>query len=423
MKILLATFIVQVSVAWAAHFFPRTSQTTAACSVDFQWANNRLGLSPCLVAAHLIGACHSNDWLVPAMTTKGLKYDTPSDACSCSWAAYNTLSACAACQGYPDAIQAWDSIESSPICLTFVANPNTYFPVNTPVEGGITIPLWAAILSHFVQFGSHGSQPSQTTTWYNAIFNITQAQNLAAAGNSDLNPSDSGDTLTQSLSFTTGSNIPTEASQAASPNKESNSSKIAPVVGGSAAGFVILGAILTYILVARWRKQQQTMKIQQDDPISDPMPFTLTSPIEIIRSKPEFPGVIGVPELAPFTLTSPIEHIPSKPNLTRVPSDPFQDPEGTHEAQIEPDTTPQTLIPESQDQPVTTGLISGSGAGRVSHQLRAIVHVTAENERLRAENEWLRYQIHADNALEAPPSYHGNTSISHGDSDTEEDHR
>ncbi|KAJ7596531.1 hypothetical protein C8J56DRAFT_290095 [Mycena floridula] len=161
------------SGAWAVHLVPRGAQTTASCSADFLWANNALGNNPCLVAAYLIGACHSDNWLVPAMTTGGTKYDIPPDACSCSWATYNTLSACAACQGQSGAIQTWATIKTSTNCSSFASAATTYFPPDTPIEGGITIPFWA------------GTAP---TTWNNGIFNTAQAQVLANEKKPDLNP-------------------------------------------------------------------------------------------------------------------------------------------------------------------------------------------------------------------------------------------
>lgn len=56
---LLTIFIISV-VSRATRLDTRSDQTGAVCTSDFQWATNSQHLSPCLVAAFVIGACNSD---------------------------------------------------------------------------------------------------------------------------------------------------------------------------------------------------------------------------------------------------------------------------------------------------------------------------------------------------------------------------
>ncbi|KAF9490283.1 hypothetical protein BDN71DRAFT_200431 [Pleurotus eryngii] len=99
-----------VTGSQASSLVKRQFQTDAVCDTSFSWAQNHLQQSPCLVAAYLNGACGTNTYLVRKLTDNN-RYDPPLGAnatpCSCSWASYNLLSACTACQGRPQSIPTW----------------------------------------------------------------------------------------------------------------------------------------------------------------------------------------------------------------------------------------------------------------------------------------------------------------------------
>ncbi|THU92583.1 hypothetical protein K435DRAFT_208246 [Dendrothele bispora CBS 962.96] len=103
-------------ISFISHFHGVDSKggtTDAIClpGSQYAWTGNAQNQSPCLLAANAIAPCKgSGGWNVPALTD-GVHYDppTPSQAnrCYCSWAVYNLLGACAACQGLADSIQNW----------------------------------------------------------------------------------------------------------------------------------------------------------------------------------------------------------------------------------------------------------------------------------------------------------------------------
>ncbi|EAU93622.2 hypothetical protein CC1G_02852 [Coprinopsis cinerea okayama7 len=92
----------------------REATTNATCLPEFIWANNARGKSPCRMAAEVIAPCHGGRWFIPSLPPGGerfYRYDQPkgdeANTCSCSWAAYNLISACTACQGSPQSVRLW----------------------------------------------------------------------------------------------------------------------------------------------------------------------------------------------------------------------------------------------------------------------------------------------------------------------------
>ncbi|KAF7330066.1 hypothetical protein MKEN_00270700 [Mycena kentingensis (nom. inval.)] len=100
--------------ASASSFLPRTTQTQARCADSFHWADNSQGYSPCFMTAVVWGSCFTGNWNVPALT-EGNQYSLPdsesvnktANLCTCSWAAYNLISACTACQGFDTSVPNW----------------------------------------------------------------------------------------------------------------------------------------------------------------------------------------------------------------------------------------------------------------------------------------------------------------------------
>ncbi|KAJ7649447.1 hypothetical protein DFH06DRAFT_1331813 [Mycena polygramma] len=141
----------------------RSEQTQARCSPDFDWASNSAGLSPCLLTAFVWGSCFTGNWNVPQLP-QGDSYANPNSTtanlCTCSWAGYNLISACTACQGFDSAVVNWAAYDQS--CSGFLTD--SYFPTNVTLPAGTAIPFWA------------GTDPR---TWNDGRFDSAQAQAVA----------------------------------------------------------------------------------------------------------------------------------------------------------------------------------------------------------------------------------------------------
>ncbi|KAJ7223371.1 hypothetical protein GGX14DRAFT_658010 [Mycena pura] len=155
----------------------RGAQSEAVCSSDFNWADNSESLSPCTLTAFVWGACFTGNWDVPMLNSTN-QYDNPNsttaNTCTCSWAAYNLISACTACQNFDASVQTWAAYQQD--CSKYLTD--TFFPSNVKLPAGTTFPFWAV---------------TNPTSWMNARFNSAQAQALAKEGKPDLVPGqDSG---------------------------------------------------------------------------------------------------------------------------------------------------------------------------------------------------------------------------------------
>ncbi|KAJ7159490.1 hypothetical protein C8R46DRAFT_1224082 [Mycena filopes] len=155
--------------ALATQAFPRVAQTQAQCSDDYNWASNSRGDTPCLLTAKVWGSCFNGNWDVVALP-KGDQYDNPNSTtanlCTCSWAAYNLISACTECQGLDSSVNNWAGYSGK--CASF--ETDTYFPSNVTLPSGTAIPFWA------------GTDPR---TWNNARFDPAQAKLLAQENKPD----------------------------------------------------------------------------------------------------------------------------------------------------------------------------------------------------------------------------------------------
>ncbi|KAF9463130.1 hypothetical protein BDZ94DRAFT_1309050 [Collybia nuda] len=120
--------------------------TDAVCDRNFSWMYNSHGESPCLVAAKVIGACHAGNWKVGSLRP-GEYYTPPSNVtanmCSCSYSAYNLLSACTTCQyAVPSEV-----ITGVILWANYIQHcserqrSKIYFPESIPWN--VSIPYWA----------------------------------------------------------------------------------------------------------------------------------------------------------------------------------------------------------------------------------------------------------------------------------------
>ncbi|KAJ7223361.1 hypothetical protein GGX14DRAFT_657989 [Mycena pura] len=98
----LLCLLATAALAAARSVNKRGAQSEALCRPELGWADNTEGFSPCLLTAFVWGACFTGNGDVPALIP-GDHYDNPNSTtanlCTCSWAAYNLISACTACQG------------------------------------------------------------------------------------------------------------------------------------------------------------------------------------------------------------------------------------------------------------------------------------------------------------------------------------
>ncbi|KAF8337687.1 hypothetical protein F5887DRAFT_984458 [Amanita rubescens] len=187
---------------------PRGATTNATCGTQFSWMQNSQGQSPCLLASILSGACSTGNWNVPPVNSSQ-EYNPPSVAyanyCSCSWAVYNLLEACTACQGINNILN-WDPYSIN--CENYLTN--TAFPTDKIIPPNNTlIPYWSAI---------------NPTTWTSGQFNVAQAQSTANGNHSDINLSN-----------------PTSTSKKSTPT-----GAIAGGVVGGVVGVILIGVAIFF---------------------------------------------------------------------------------------------------------------------------------------------------------------------------------
>ena len=199
----------------------RDATTNAVCGTAFTWMNSEKGLSPCLLAAKLIAPCHANNWNVPSLPADNVKYDNPTgdnaEGCTCSWAVYNLISACASCQGKPQAVRTWPDYILE--CPAAAVSNNSFYPSDRQLSTDVTFPVWAA---------------KDPTTWGGSMFTQSAANSL----------------------YGTGPDLP-QPSKAEERPQESSSSSAGPIAGGVVGGVVVLlgAAALVFFLLKRHRQK------------------------------------------------------------------------------------------------------------------------------------------------------------------------
>ncbi|KLO08169.1 hypothetical protein SCHPADRAFT_944661 [Schizopora paradoxa] len=155
--------------------------SNATCLGVFSWMSNSKGQDPCLVSAWLLSQCASGSWFIPKLPNASFLYgfggsgSGDPNVCACSWAVYNTLQACAFCQGIEFGLSIITWVEYNDSCKADQITegpwpPNVIIPIET------SIPFWAEENPDF---------------WPNSRFDPTSAQTLLAAqGKPDLSQAD-----------------------------------------------------------------------------------------------------------------------------------------------------------------------------------------------------------------------------------------
>lgn len=251
--------------------------TNATCATSFSWMSNSVGHSPCLVAAELQSLCSGGDWTVPALphlpNGDRQAYNSPDasnrNVCICSWAVYNLMSACAACQD-----GGW---RSWPVWSTACgASENLVaaqaFPSQITIPSTTLIPIYAA------------KDPS---SWTASSFNVTEAKFVG-----------SGDfTQTSSASTQSSTTSPT-LSPTTTPSGQTSTHTGAIVGGvlGGVLGILLLALLAVFLLcpslLSRRRSEAEPAMTQNSNlvPRSNPVStYTTSAPPHSERMVPQPP--------------------------------------------------------------------------------------------------------------------------------------
>ncbi|KAG2024031.1 hypothetical protein CC2G_001629 [Coprinopsis cinerea AmutBmut pab1-1] len=200
----------------------REDTTNATCLPEFIWANSARGKSPCRMAAEVIAPCHGGRWFIPSLPPSGgerfYRYDQPkgdeANTCSCSWAAYNLISACTACQGSPQSVRLWSDYKL--FCPSQALNNDRYYPSDVLPPDDVAIPYWAT---------------TDPTTWIGDWWTTKAAKSIWSSGKADV--------------------------VLAQENRKATQRPIGIIVGGVVGGLLVLiaGIALAFFLLRNHRKK------------------------------------------------------------------------------------------------------------------------------------------------------------------------
>ncbi|KIK95982.1 hypothetical protein PAXRUDRAFT_139503 [Paxillus rubicundulus Ve08.2h10] len=207
----------------------------ANCS-SWTWIHNQQGMSPCQTA-QLVGQVCNSQYTVSAngfQETQYIPTNTTANACTCSWAGYNLLSACTVCLVQAQ-LASWSTWATT--CGNYVST-TTYLPSVLPTGEGI--PYFA------------GTDPR---TWTNEIFNVTEAS--TKGGGSRYFPLDAD--LTDHVSFPQAD---LTGAPPTTPTSSSSSSKpsVGAIAGGVLGGLVIIMVLVGLALFLRALRRRQASK-------------------------------------------------------------------------------------------------------------------------------------------------------------------
>ncbi|KAH0590017.1 hypothetical protein H2248_000195 [Termitomyces sp. 'cryptogamus'] len=200
--------LLTVSARMPSQLERRDNFTGPPCESSFQWLDGGKNKSPCVLAAATYGSCAGTNWTIDPLAP-GDHYDPPVvgfnvTQCSCSWVAYNLISACTVCQGVEASVLNWPAYSVN--CAGETSNQ--FFPSNQVLPEGI--PSYAK---------------NDPTTWPEERFDVSQAQAIVNQDNST----------------------------------SSHSSHVGAIVGGVVGGFavIVLAGGLAFYLYRKKQKQIQ----------------------------------------------------------------------------------------------------------------------------------------------------------------------
>ncbi|KIJ14834.1 hypothetical protein PAXINDRAFT_180864 [Paxillus involutus ATCC 200175] len=189
------------------------------CS-SWSWIQNQEGLSPCQTA-QLVGQVCNSQYTVSTSNfqeTQFIPNTTTANACTCSWASYNLVSACTVCL-VQEQLASWKTWTTS--CGSYVST-TTYLPSVLPASEGI--PYFA------------GTDPG---TWTDEIFNVTEAAGKGGGAQADLTGAPSS-----------------------TPTTSSSSSKLSvgAIIGGVLGGIVVILVLVGLVFFIRALRRRQAFK-------------------------------------------------------------------------------------------------------------------------------------------------------------------
>jgi hypothetical protein len=234
-----------------------TAQTSdALCSAAYNWADNSLGQSPCVVAAFLLRQCSVSEIDIPVLPP-GDHYDPgDSSSCNCNTVVYSLISACADCQG-----RMYDSWSAWSVNCTNVFHSS--FPDAIP--SGTAVPAWA-----YLDVLSSN--------------NYSAAQAMADVDAPESTPPAAA-TVTSPQTTTIFTYTPTASPTAAS----SHSVNVGIIVGGVIGGLVVLGLVGGGIawLVLRKKRDSRAGGIYEDriQPMASPPPNSMQTAFSLPSSQ------------------------------------------------------------------------------------------------------------------------------------------
>ncbi|KAF8468656.1 hypothetical protein JB92DRAFT_3059041 [Gautieria morchelliformis] len=226
----LAVVATALTYAWRMN----AQVTSSATCVTDTWTANQEGVSPCLVAAALQGACNAGRWNINPLPI-GSQYSGPlggqSSKCQCSTVTFSMVSACGACQ--EGSIATWASWKTN--CSSSDISISS-FPITIPA--GFTVPAWA-----YLNVTAKGIwDPTDALNSHNSSAPDSSA--VSATATATVTP-----TSSSSLNST---GVPAPNSNTSSSKSSTNAGAIAGGVVGGVVGLALVGLIAFFF----WRRRR-----------------------------------------------------------------------------------------------------------------------------------------------------------------------